>query len=442
METLKKKSVKKWIGIGLLSLLAVIVIAVIYVWNAVLPDLDGGGYRYVAVNAISSYFKKESNQEVDVFLEKTGGFIRGVCHPNEDYEQIKEANIEWVRFDLTSLPYDENGNLTQGYLNFKARAKGYADQGMKVMCVTQYPQVYIEAGLDPRDEANKAKIQEYARFIAQDLQGIVGAFQITNEMGIEHFTLPLTLDEAAYYIGIQLEAMQEVKGDIVVGFNLAGFTLYNFCEKMQPYLEYCDYVALDLYLGCFENMFKEIWIYDLILRYIWNYTGKPVMLNEFGYIGYGDIKTEEQKAEILRSYGFESEEAARADIMTLINNLPEDFKEHMLGLEYHSDEELANKLFDTELASHLYRELQGGYQLNKYRHTIEDQARFFTDTIARLKKLDFLCGAIVYCYSDSDACYICGQSDCPVETGWGLIDLNGNPKPAYYAVQKAFEEEE
>ena len=103
---------------------------------------------------------------------------------------------------------------------------------------------------------------------------------------------------------------------------------------------------------------------------------------------------------------------------------------------------MANKLFDTELASHLYRELQGGYQLNKYRHTIEDQARFFTDTIARLKKLDFLCGAIVYCYSDSDACYICGQSDCPVETGWGLIDLNGNPKPAYYAVQEAFKEEE
>ena len=28
-------------------------------------------------------------------------------------------------------------------------------------------------------------------------QGIVSAFQITNEMGIEHFTLPLTLQEAA-----------------------------------------------------------------------------------------------------------------------------------------------------------------------------------------------------------------------------------------------------
>ncbi len=112
----------------------------------------------------------------------------------------------------------------------------------------------------------------------------------------------------------------------------------------------------------------------------------------------------------------------------------------MLSLEYANDQELADKLFDTELASHLYRELQGGYQLTNYRHTPEDQAKFFTDTINRLYNLDFLCGAIVYCYTDSDACYICGQSDCPVETGWGLVDLNGEPKPAYYAVQEAFAE--
>ena len=54
--------------------------------------------------------------------------------------------------------------------------------------------------------------------------------------------------------------------------------------------------------------------------------------------------------------------------------------------------------------------------------------------------MDYVCGAVIYCWGDSDACYVCGQADCPVETGWGLVDLNGNPKPAYYAVQKAFSE--
>ncbi len=432
----KAKS-KKGLKIAL-SIIAVFLALIIIVWSFVLPKVDTLGFRYVALNAGTSFFKPQSSDEVDALKEKTGGFIKGVCHPNENYEQIAEANIEWVRFDISNMPYDENGEPTPGYLSFKERAKGYVDKGFKVMAITPYPDDYIEAGLDPRDEANKAKIQEIAKFYATDLQGIVSAFQITNEMGIEHFTLPLTYEEAAYFIGIQCEAMQDVKGDIIVGYNLAGTTLFEICRLMKPYHEYCDYVALDLYLGCFENIFKEIWVYDALLRYIWSYTGKPVLLNEFGYMGYGDVKTEEQKNEILQSYGFANEEEARKDIMKLINNLPEDFKEHMLSLEYANEQELADKLFDTELASHLYRELQGGYQLNDYRHTPEDQGKFFEDTFERLYNLDFLCGAIVYCYEDSDACYICGQSDCPVETGWGLVDLNGKPKPAYYAVQEAF----
>ncbi|MGN1419449.1 MAG: hypothetical protein ACI4W6_08985 [Acutalibacteraceae bacterium] len=413
---------------------------IIVLWNAVLPKFDPEGLRYMFTNAGKSYFIKSSNEEVEALKAKTGGFIEGVCHPNENYEQIAEANIEWVRFDLTSMPYDEDGNPTEGYLSYKERAKSYADKGFKVMCITPYPKKYIEAGYDPREEQGQEKIKEYARFIAQDLQGIVSAFQITNEMGIEHFTLPLTIEEAAEFIGIQLEAMWDVKGDIIAGFNCGGTALYNLCTAIKPYLQYADYVGMDIYLGCFEDIFKELYVNDLILRALWSYTGKPIMMCEFGYMGYGDVKTEEQKNEILKSYGFENEEAARADFMTFVNNLPEKFRDHLLGLEYSSEEELADKLFNTELASHLYKEIPGGYQLNDYRHTPEDQARFFTDAIAGLKKLDFLCGAFVYCYSDSDACYICGQEDCPVETGWGLVDLNGDPKPAYYAVQEAFKD--
>lgn len=52
--------------------------------------------------------------------------------------------------------------------------------------------------------------------------------------------------------------------------------------------------------------------------------------------------------------------------------------------------------------------------------------------------MDFVIGTIVYCWSDSGDCYVCGQADCPVETKWGLVDCDGNPKPSYYAVKEAF----
>ncbi|MCQ2603417.1 MAG: hypothetical protein MJ193_05765, partial [Clostridia bacterium] len=86
---------------------------------------------------------------VEEFTEFIGGFACGVCHPNQNYEQIAAANIKWVRFDISNLPIGKDGNYTPGYLGFKERAKGYADRGFKVMAVTPYPEDYMEAGLDP-----------------------------------------------------------------------------------------------------------------------------------------------------------------------------------------------------------------------------------------------------------------------------------------------------
>lgn len=387
--------------------------------------------------AFGTYFEAKTNDDVDAFLEKTGGIVKGVCHPNENLKQISEANIEWVRFDFP-LPYDKNGKPNSSYTYTKSRAEYYANAGIKVMAITPYPEDYIDAGMDPRDTENDAKIKEIAEFYAKDLQGIVSAFQVTNEMGVEHFTLPLTLQEAARFIGIQLEAMNDVKGDIVTGYNIAALEMYNLCNYMKPWNDYCDYVGVDIYLGCFEGVFKGLYGFDLFTRFVWGMTHKPVMLNEFGYIGYGETKTEKQKNEILKTYGYNNEAEARADFMNFVDKLPENFKNHLLNLDYSSPEELADKLFNTELANHLYREIPGGYQLRKYKHNPEGQAEFFTDVISKFQKRDYIVGAFVYCYSDSSACYICGQEDCPVETGWGLVDLKGNPKPAYYAVQKAF----
>ena len=72
-------------------------------------------------------------------------------------------------------------------------------------------------------------------------------------------------------------------------------------------------------------------------------------------------------------------------------------------------------------------------------HTPEGQAKFFRKVIRRFYKLPFVCGAIIYCYSDFQFCGYCGQTDCPTETMWGLVDVNKKPKPSYYAVRDAFD---
>ena len=375
--------------------------------------------------------------ETEAALERVGGYMKGVCHAEPQYDLIKEGNIEWFRDDIP-FPYDAEGKLSESYLSWKENVKGYADNGIRIFGITPYPEDYIEYGLDPRDPEAREGIQDIARFYMEDLKGIVGAFQITNEMGIDRFTYPLTMEEAYEFIGMQLEAMYPIRGDVLIGYNLAALSIASMPFKMKPYHQYCDYVGVDLYLGCFENLLKSADQYILVLNYVRRVTGKPIILCEFGYIGLGEPKSEEEKKAILERYGYSSEEEARADIDNFIKALPEELANEFDKYAEETPEYRADLMFEGEFSNHLYTELHEGFGLYGYPHTPEGQAEFFSYIIPKIRKKNYVIGSFVYMWDDTGDCYVCGQSECPVETKWGLVDSEGNPKPAYYAIQEAF----
>lgn len=377
------------------------------------------------------------DKEIGVVEEKVGGYMKGVCHAEPQYDLLKGANIGWIRDDIP-FAFNKDGSLSQSYINWKAETKAYADNGLKVMAITPYPEDFIEYGLDPRVPENKQAIQDIAKFYLNDLKDIVGAFQITNEMGIDRFTLPLTLEEAADFIGMQLEAMYPDRGDIIIGYNLGGLAILQLPGLMKEYHKYCDYVGLDMYLGCFEPVLKNPNQYITILNFVRRITGKPIIMCEFGYIGLGEPKTKEEKQAILEGYGFSSEKEARENIDEFIANLPPDLADEFDKYADETPEYRANQMFDGEYSNHLYRELPEGFGLYGFPHTPEGQADFFSYVIPKVRNLDYVVGSFIYCWEDSGDCYVCGQTDCPVETKWGLIDGEGNPKPSYYAVKEAF----
>ncbi len=375
--------------------------------------------------------------EVKSALEKTDGLIKGVCHADPDYELLQEAGIEWTRKDVPFL-YNKDGSISQHYLNWKAEMKAYADNGIRIFCVTPYPDEFIEYGLDPRDPASRKGIQEIAEYYVNDLEGIVGVFQVTNEMGIDRFTYPLTIEEAAEFIGMQLEVMYPLceEKNILVGYNIANVELPFLMLKWNDYLHY---VGLDLYLGCFEDILHEIDTFVALAGLVHLVTQKPIIYCEFGYMGYGEPKTPEEKVEVLQKYGYNSEAEATADMDNFIQKLPEDMKEEIL-LVYpdYTAEQYADIIFRGEYMNHFYTSLPEGYYLDGYTHTPMGQAKFFEDLIPKLLAKDYIIGTVIYCWHDSDSCYVCGQSDCPVETGWGLVDGEGNRKPSFYAVKEIF----
>jgi len=385
-------------------------------------------------SALLSYpFKVKTSEEVKAAGQKAGGFIKGVCHGNTNYEQMKGAGIEWNRCDIP-FPFDKSGNQREAYTNFKKRIKEYVDNGMKIMAVTPYPKEFIEYGIDPRLQENEVKIKEVAVFLVQDLRGLIGALQITNEMGVPRFTLPLTTKEAVRFMGVQLEAIHPVRGDVLVGYNSAGPQV-DVHLMMRPYHRYCDYVGIDVYIGCFTTFGNYLWMFDVALAYLWSFTGKPIILCEFGYMSGGVPKTPEEKQDILQRYGASSETEARRNIQDFVTRLPQRMQDYV---RHNASGDWGDFLFVSDFRDHLYAELPAKTVIPAYPHTPAGQADFYRNLLPRLIRKPYLLGAFIYCYGDSVHCYVCGQSDCPIETRWGLTTIDGKKKSAYDAVRKVW----
>lgn len=394
------------------------------------------GLRSLPYHLLKSAVIPRSSAETE--KRRSQEFICGVCHPSDDIELIKGANIGWIRVDIP-FPFDKDGNETDSYRAFKERAKRFADEGIKIMAVTPYHHDYTAAGIVIDSPAGEKRIREIAFYLINDLRGLVAGYQVTNEMGIPRFTVPLTIKQAARFIGIQLEAMFPHRGDAIIGYNAAG-PQPDLQYYMKPYYKYCDYVGYDLYMGCFFSLPGFMFLFDAIAQYLWACTGRPILLQEFGYISEGAPKTKEEKREIIRGYGFDNEKEARKHIAAFVENLPPYMKEHIKHVCQNNESKYLDFVFNGDYKNHIYRELPKITKIPGYPHTPQGQADFYRDIFKRLYKRKCLIGAIVYCWQDSGACYVCGQTDCPTETRWGLVDMDGKPKPSYYAVRDAMGE--
>ena len=386
-------------------------------------------------------------------LKRSDGVICGACHPEDRGQDVLDMGGDWVRIDISCPAYNKDGSSNDIYEWKKKQIAGYAGQGLKVFAVTPYPYDYVNWGYDIKDENDLLEIAKMARFYVEDLQGLVSAIQVTNEMTEPQFRAPLTLEEAKDFIGMQLKAMYRYRGNILIGYNMSA-TDFNFATKMDKYNDYCDYIGIDLYLGCFESftsntgfLLAKEWV-----KLVWESAHRPVIFTEFGYLSAGERLSEESKLALLHKYGAEgdtvsaAESYAKAHIISFIEDedFPPSLRERLYLLCGQDEDALAKLLFGDgsvgiSYAAHLYTELEEGVVLKGYPHTPEGQAKYFTDFFDKvIIPQEMVCGAIMYCLSDSERCYVCGQANCPVETGWGVLNGEGERKKSFYALKAAF----
>jgi len=376
----------------------------------------------------SQGFEKEFNKKTD--------FMAGICPAKNETDKLVDIGLNYVRRDVP-MPFDSLATfnrLSDSFISYRNEAIASKAKGIKTMVITPYPYTFLRYGIDPRTAEGRELVKKTISKIAEELKGIVEIYQITNEMGQPSFTAPLTLSEAATFIKDGFDGIKTGDGDALIGYNMADIN-YDLIDLIGDYNSKMDYAGLDLYIGSFGTGTIDMYIWQC--RKLAFEVKKPVILAEFGFMGSGVSKIKAEKAKFLKeNYGYESEAAAIADYQNFLPKLNPVLYKTIKNV-FGDDKQVAEEVFIGGYSDHFYETVGSNYLLG-YPHTPEGQAKFYRDLLPKIFCEKCIVGAFIYNSHDSDTCYTCGSHNCPIETSWGLFDVNGNPKPAYYAVKEAY----
>jgi hypothetical protein len=322
------------------------------------------------------------------------------AYAGADADLMREAGIGWVRQNF-GVPFDEGigGTLNERYLKAREAAASWVERGMRIMGVSPLPGIgrwkpdaqgalhlewepFYPDWMGELGTAKCARAYEHVcAWLADDLRGIVGAWQIANELDIEQFAGPMNPRQGCELVMAGASGLKGADPDLTVGNNPAGAAqaYYFFGRLFGRPDSLLDYCGIDGYYGTWHPGGPDSW--SKRIAELHDLTGVKVLVNEWGFSSAGEVMTEEESASGVANC-----------------------------------------------------------QLKKWRHTWgaghtpEGQAQFVAGAFdAFCEQRDALIGAFFYRWEDQEACWQCGEPDCPAETAWGLVDLKGRPKPAHRA---------
>lgn len=362
---------------------------------------------------------------MEKLYQKTGGFIKGICHPGEHISLLQEAGIRWVRMD-TPYPYDGD-DLSEAYREYCARCRSLSARGLGVISISPFPNAFFAAGIDLTAQEGLQKAEDLCEFIARDLSDIRICWQAANEQFIPHFRMPLNVEQSSDFLAASIRGLKKGNPRAAVGHNSVDREMQYPLERVEEKCGGSDYIGLDLYDGTWTEGGPESYLtaIDTLHARI----QRPVILMEFGFAsageGCGDIYAEGYKW--LGEKGFHSVEDAIARLDELMPHMPPAC-EHVVN-ECAPEDRLQCLI---SFVPHAMKVWPASAPIP---HTEAGQAEFYDDLLPRLMHNPHLGGAVIYCMQDSPICF-CGQKDCPLETAWGLLRCDGSKKPAFDVVKR------
>lgn len=339
------------------------------------------------------------------FSENTEPFMLGVAAnlavlPAGELALMREAGIGWLRcgkIHFEAAAFLQGRGQGEKFEEVKEKIRRLRAEGFQIMGLTPGPRELKDQAGEPGSAAYFENYRKICGFLAREFHGLIGWWQVANELDIWIFRETLSMEQSAEFLKAGLRGVKDTDRNLKAGINITLFPSLpgevdgNTDRHEGVFLAKAiygdrdletDYAGFDSYPGTWRKGGVESW--EEYLDGFHQLTGKPVVIQEFGYSSAGEMMTETED---------------------LSGVYPCQAKKWRFGWN-------------------------GG-------HTPENQARFIGESFKVFARKPFVIGATYYSWRDAAQCWQCGEGDCPAETAWGLLDRQGRPKPAYFGFQSA-----
>ncbi len=315
--------------------------------------------------------------------------IRGIvyAYTNEKrYDLVRDLGVEWIRLNIP-FPWEDriNGKVSERWKKAVADIKEAVSYGIKVMPATPTVLGFHEdiCGKRGTDKFYK-NVRTAAQFMCSELTSIADSlWQCMNEIDHPLFSGDVPHEICAEACRQTAMGILDVNPSARCGTTFASWDDrtkdlgHMLCAGENPFY----FIGMDCYFGSWAGGNVEDWI--PLLDSIWEEFKMPILVNEWGFSSRGNPG----ELHLTNSNG-------------------------------------GHYCFDTWKNT-----IPGG-------HCEEVQAEYFRRGIEIFAKHPHVLGDFMFCFSDAESCWQCGQKGCPAECYWGLCHNDLSPKPSYYAVKE------
>lgn len=320
-----------------------------------------------------------------------------------DYQKIKSSGIKWLRINIpvpfTSAGKDSiNPKFTECIVTLKALKK----QGFSIMGVTPLAGMFSFDSAQGKSvwktrfpewmgskegDSFYVHIQNMTKYMALHTIGLIEVWQVSNEMNIAVFHGNYNNSQRIKFLQASALGLREGNPKSCPGINVALLGDKGVWLVEALYTKATDspfgYIGVDAYFGSWTQGGIDKW--DGLIDTLYHMTGKPVLINEWGYSSLGGIP----------------------------------------------------KIVKNEKGKELSVCEAGAWKTAwKKEHSPEEQAEFIKAQLTYFNNHSKVMGSFFYCWEDHEKCWSCGKQSCPAECGWGLVDTKGNLKPSYHAFKE------